>query len=206
MENKYKLEYWKIVKYKGQKNEYVATIEILVKRDSKGHFAKNIPVIKEIRQKTYGSGVYTVGLINGKVVTRHKQYSLTNEWKKEHKQEIEDRLKNKNMFRCSLALNDVPYKGVEYYGFRIVAFSRHKQLLNRVYPKKMYDKLIQFIEKCLKYRSDEFWFSHYLNYMGKIQPEIANASIRENNKYYLLWTKRKTGSIIKQDSGSLGEL
>lgn len=201
MVNKYKLEKWKKTQWRNTQREQIITIERLVKRDSKGRF---ISVILEVKEKTYGSGVYKVGLSKeGKIVTRQKIAGKeTPEWKR-NKQEF---IKSSNIFRCSLALNDIPYKGEEYYGFRIIAFSRRKELLFKVYPKKMYDKLIQFIEKCLKYRSDDFWFSHYLNYMGKIPPEVSNGSFRDNGKYELLWTKRKTGSIMRQETGLIGEL
>jgi len=202
MTSKYKLETWKKTSWKGTRRETAITIQMLVKRDLNGRFSKNNPVIKEIRQKTYGSGTYQIGVYKNKIITRHKIAPRNIQWQKEK----EEKFRTSIMYRCSLALNDIPYKGDEYYGFRIIAFSRRKQILESVYPKKMEYKLIEFIEKCLKYRSDEFWFGHYLNYMGKIAPEIANASISENNKYYLLWTKRKTGTILKQDYGHLGDL
>lgn len=201
MVEKYKLEKWKKIQWRNTQREQITTIERLVKRDSKGRF---VSVILEVKEKTYGSGVYKVGLSKeGKILTRQKIAGKeTPEWKRS-KQEL---IKTSNIFRCSLSLNDVPYKGDEYYGFRIVAFSRRKEILLKIYPQKMYKKLIEFIEKCLHYESDDFWFSHYFNYMGKIPPEISNASFRDNGKYELLWTKRKTGSIMRQDSGSIGEL
>lgn len=212
MKTHYKLESWKKTLWKGTQRETKTEKTVLVNRYPKntiidgvnvsGRFVKDKPVISEIREKTYGSGSYKVGLSNGKIVTRLKVAEKTPEWY-ERKHEV---LKNAEMLRCSLALNDVPYKGTDYYGFRIVAFSRRKSILETIYPQKMYEALIKFIEKCLKYRSDEFWFSHYLNYMGKIKPEKCNAYSSENGKYYLLWTKRKTGSIMKQEIHNISEL
>lgn len=220
----YKLEIWKKRTKREYPNSQIGTTKkgekffyspkkVLVKRYPKGtminnknvsgQFIKGTFIIKEIRQKTYGSGVYEIGIINNKIIARHKISSIkTHEWQKTK----EERLKTSAMYRCSLALNDIPYKGCEYYGFRIVAYSRRKQNLESVYPQKMCKKLIQFIEKCLRYRSEGFWFEHTLNYMGKIPPEKANVSISDNNKYELLWTKRKTGSILKNEYGYLGEL
>lgn len=204
MTEKYKLEKWRIVKWKNTKREEISTVEKLVKRDSKGHFAKNHPLITEIKEKTYGSGVYKIGIINGKIVIRQKIAGKeTPQWQTAKQQ----KLKNATMFRCSLALNDIPFRGSEYYGFRIVAFSRRKEVLTSIYPHKMYNKLIDFIEKCLHYKEANFtWFEHALNYCGKIPPEPSNASLSDNNRYELLWTKRKTGSIMRHEIHMIGEL
>ncbi len=95
MVEKYKIEKWKKVLWKGTQREQISTVERLVKRDSKGHFAKNTPVIKEVKEKTYGSGVYTVGVYKGKVITRHKIAGrMTPQWQKQ-KQE----LKHQDIFR-----------------------------------------------------------------------------------------------------------
>lgn len=208
---KYKLETWNRVKWKGTKREQKTTTEKLVKRDSNGRFAKNSPVITEIRIKTYASGTYQVGYKNGKAITRYKiKGQKTEEWYNQRK----NIMKNAQIYRCSLALNDIPISsnthygisGNEYYGFRIVAYSRNKSLLHKVYPQKMYKKLIEFIEKCVKYRSGNFWFDHYLNYMGKIAPELSNTSPKDSGKYELLWTQRKTGRILKQEFGEIYRL
>lgn len=125
------------------------------------------------------------------------------------KEWYEDRkkvLSSRNLYRCSLVLNDVPYRGDEYYGFRIVAFAHKPEILNQYFPDKMHDKLIDFIEECLHYKEGDFWFCTYLSYMGKEKPTICNAFRSENLKYYCIWTKRKTGSIMKQKQGSLTSL
>lgn len=201
MVEKYKMEYWKHTYYKGQKNEYTRTHEVLVRRDAKGHFTGKIPVIRELRQKTYGSGVYIIGVYNGKIVTRKRIHLLTQEWKREHKKEIEEIIKRRQIYRTSYVLNDIPFRGNVYYGFRIVAFSHSKSLLISLRP-KLKEKLIAFIEKCLHYRQDEFWFSMYFGYEA---PTPCNAYLSDNNKFTLLWQKRY-GSTIKEETHNLREL
>lgn len=199
----YKTEKWKKTLWKGTQRETTTTKDVLVNRDKNGRFTKNKPVISEVKEKTYASGVYKVGIVKGKVVTRQK---IAGKETPQYEKTKKETLKNMPIFRCSLALNDIPYKGNDYYGFRIIAFSRSKKQLEQVYPQKMYKKLIDFIAKCLKYREDEFWFNHYLNYMGKIQPEQCNASMRDSGKYDCLWTRRKTGTILREDHGVLSQL
>jgi hypothetical protein len=91
--------------------------------------------------------------------------------------------------------------GNVYYGFRIVAFSHKPELLSNLRA-KLKERLIQFIEQCLKYRRDEFWFNMYFGYES---PKLSNTYGSDNNKYYLMWQKRYGGSV-KEESHNLGEL
>jgi hypothetical protein len=194
---KYKLETWNKTKYKGQKREEKTTVKRLVKRDSNGHFAKNTPIITKIHIKVYGSGVYQVGYINDKIVTRHKIAEKNIEWynaKKEHDT-------NTKLYRTSYVLNNVPISKNGYYGFRIVVFSTNEQKLKDIKP-KMKQRLIKWIEDCINYEEDDFWFDMYFGYEA---PSLANASKNENNNYYLTQENSK-GMIIKEKNGQLREI
>lgn len=199
--NKYKLEYWRKTLYKGQKNEKIVNYPVLVKRGKNGYFEKGTPIIKEIREKTYGSGVYIVGVYEGKIITRKRIFRIDENWKREHKEEIEQRKKSRQIYRTSYALNDIPFRGNVYYGFRIIAFSNNKILLNNI-KDKLKERLIQFIEDCLHYDREEFWFSLYWGYES---PVLCNAYMNDNNKFYLSWQKRY-GEIKKEEMHNLREI
>lgn len=191
---KYKIEIWKKRKWEGTKRETIGSQERIVLRDNKGRFVK---VISKVQEKTYGSGVYKVGIVNGKIVTRQKIASRNVQWY-ERKKEV---LSKSPIFRTSYVLNDIPFRGNVYYGFRIVAFSRNQKMLEKLKP-KLKDRLIEFIEQCLKYRKDEFWFNMYWGYES---PKQTNVMSVEMNKYYLMWQKRH-GSIVKEERHSLMDL
>jgi len=197
MTQKYKLETWERVKWKGTAREEKATVQRLVKRGANGQFLKGVPVIKKIQTKVYGSGVYKVGIVNDKIVTRHKIAEKNIEWynaKKEHDA-------NTKLYRTSYVLNNVPISKNGYFGFRIVVFSRDEQLLKNI-KAKMKQRLIKWIEDCINYDEDEFWFDMYFGYEA---PTPANASKNENGNYYLTQENSK-GMVIKEKYGQLREL
>lgn len=195
---KYKIEIWNKTKWKGTARETTTTVEKLVKRDSKGHFIKGSPIITEIQEKSYGSGIYKVGIKKGKIVTRSKIAEKTPEWYEKRKEFL---AKGRKIYRTSYVLNDIPFRGNVYYGFRIVAFSHNEQLLKEL-RSKLKERLIEFIEDCLGYKSDEFWFNMYFGYEA---PTVNNAYGSDNGRYYLMWQKRY-GTTIKQESHYLGDL
>ncbi len=199
---KYKSEQWNIVKWKGTKREIVKKETVLVKRfpkntiiDGKNVSGRFVKTIKNIEQKTYGTGVYHVGKIKTssgrwKIVTRRKIAEKTPLWY-ENRKEV---LKNRILYRTAYVLSDVPYRGNEYYGFRIIAFHWNKKLLERL-KQKLKDRLKRFIEDCLGYKEDEFWFDMYFGYSP---PEPSNGYKSDIGKYYLIWEKAK-GGIKKQE-------
>lgn len=200
--NKFKKEIWNTKKWRGTQREENSTKNVLVQRDSKGHFVK---VISEIHVKTYGSGIYEVGYYHGKPVTRKLSAKYTTEWYTARKEAI-----NKHeILRCSIVLNDIPSTRPtgrnEYYGFRIIAFSHSQHLLKSIYPEKMRQRLIRFIEECLKYKEIDFWFSTAKAYFGHENISKGNSSKSDNGKFYLQWQKR-TGSVMKREEHSIGEL
>lgn len=198
MANRFKKEQWNRTKWKGTKRETKTKIPVLVQRDSKGHFVK---VVKTIKEKTYPSGVYQVGIYKNKVVMRQRIQKISPEWKKEHKKEIRERISKRQIFRTSYALNDIPFRGEVYYGFRIIAFSHNKEILHKLRP-NLKKRLIQWIEKCVGYREDEFWFNYNWGYEA---PQISNALITENNSFYLMWQKIY-GSVVKEERHRITEL
>jgi hypothetical protein len=199
---KYKLEKWKLKVWKDTKRQDTINVDRLVKRDLKGRF---ISVLTNIREKTYGSGIYKIGLKNGKVVTRKKIAQKTPEWY-ERKKEV---IKGRTIFRCSLVLNDIPSTRLtgrnEYYGFRIIAFSHSKTLLKRIYPEKMRQRLIEYIEDCFRYKETDFWFSTNKSFFGHEDITITNTVKSDDGTYYLQWQKRY-GQVIKREQNSIGDL
>ncbi len=190
----YKLENWKRVKWRNTLRQETTTTQRLVKRDEKGHFKS----VLEIRQKSYGTGQYLVGIDKkGKIITRHKIGERTPEWYEAKKTAV----KGRKILRTAYVLNDIPFRGNVYYGFRIIAFSHNAKLLTALKP-KLKARLIRFIEQCIGYRQDEFWFDMYFGYEA---PTQVNAYGSDNNTYYCMWTKR-TGSELKRIHGNLGEL
>jgi hypothetical protein len=190
----YKLETWKKTNWKGTKREQNITVERLVMRDEKGHFKK---VITKIQEKSYGTGYYKVGISNGKIVSRQKIASKNVQWYSDRKKATTD----KDVYRIAYVLNDIPFQGTVYYGFRITAFSRHKDLLLQS-KQKLKNRLIQFIEKCLGYSEDEFWFNYYWG-EGTITSDTVFKN--ENGRFYLQWEKRH-GTIIKEEPHRLSEI
>lgn len=204
---KYKLEKWKKTNWKSTKRETVITVNKLVKRYPKntvidgkqmgGKFVKNAPIINKIQEKSYGTGYYRVGLVGDTIVTRQKIADRIPQWYDRRKEVLSG-----NLYRCSITLDDIPYVGDNYYGFKIIAFSRNKNILSKIYRDKMKKRLIQFIERCLGYRDDEFWFDMYFGYedIG-----ISNATGNDNNKYYLIQQKRH-GSHVREEQHNIGDL
>lgn len=204
--NKYKKEIWKIKKYRGQKREYLQSIEKLVKRDEKGHFKS----VADISLKNYGSGVYQVGIKKGKVVSRHRIAKKSFEWEKERKEHLK-----KDMYRSSYVLNNVPISqsniakliGIKANkeswttGFRINAFSRNKEYLTEI-RSKLKDRLIKFIEAQLKYDKNEWWFDSYFGYEA---PHLANGAMNCNNKYFVM-IENMHGTIKNQEIGDIRTL
>jgi hypothetical protein len=194
---KYRLETWKKTQWKGTARQQQTTVQRLVKRDTKGHFMKGTPVIKEVREKSYGTGQYKVGVVNGKIVARLKIAKKPVQWYDNRKEVIA----NRKMYRTSYVLNDIPFRGNVYYGFRIIAFSHNLNLLKNIRG-KLKERLIEFIEKCISYRRDEFWFDMYFGYEA---PSLNNAFKTEDGKYYLMWQKRY-GTSIKEETHNLTEI
>ena len=181
--SKYKTENWKTTKWKGQTRQQQVTVQRLVSRDAKGHFSGKNPVITKLQTKVYGSGVYQVGIINNKIVLRHKIASRNIEWHEKRKE-----LEQKNeMYRTSYVLNNIPISKNGYFGFRIVAFSLNKNYLDSI-KQKLKDRLIKFIEETINYQKGDFWFDMYFGYEA---PTKTNASLKENDK----------GMILKEESG-----
>jgi hypothetical protein len=197
MADKYRLETWKKKQWKGTIREQTTTIKRLVKRDSKGHFVKGTPVITEVREKVYGSGVYYVGIYKNKIITRKLKVKRNVQWYEARKEAVT----NHKLYRSSYVLNNVPISKNGYFGFRIVCFSNSEKLLKDL-RSKMKSRLIRWIEECVKYSSDEFWFDMYFGYES---PTVTNAFRSENNKYYLTMENNK-GMIIKEKDGRLNEL
>jgi hypothetical protein len=217
MVNKFKLESWNRKNWKGTKRETPTQVKTLVKRYPKGTEingkkmgGKFISVIPEkrtvkdksgkthelttIQTKVYGSGVYKVGLDkNGKVITRQKIAGRNVQWWEARKEEV---AKHK-IYRSSYVLNNVPISKNGYYGFRIVCFAKSEPAL-RDLKGKMKAKLIKWIEQCVKYSSDDFWFDMYFGYEA---PSVTNAFKTEIGKYYLTMENTK-GTIIKEESGN----
>lgn len=210
MTEKYKLEKWKQYKWKGQTREQIGTTERLVKRDSKGHFAKGQPVIYDVKERNYGSGTYRVGYVKGKAVVRQK-IAKSNNWWDNRKEAIA----NRKIFRSSYVLNNIPLSVTNPYfkyaiktgreswtiGFRINCFHHNKEFLA---SKKadMKKKLIAFIEEIVKYSQDEWWFDSYFGYEA---PQLVNAFKSENNKYYLTLENPRGVIVIKRE-GKVTEL
>jgi hypothetical protein len=192
MTQKYKLEKWKRVNWAGTKRAETITVEKLVMRDANGHFAKNKPVIDKIQTKFYGSGVYKVGIVGNKIIVRQKIAGRNIEWFEKRK-EI---MTNTELFRTSYVLNNVPISKTGYFGFRIVAFYDDEQTLKDLKP-KLKERLIEWIEDCINYEEDEFWFDMYFGYEA---PSKTNANKSEKGKYYLTKENDK-GMILKEDKG-----
>lgn len=207
---KYKLETWKQYSWKGTKREQIGTTQRLVKRDSKGHFVKGTPIIKEVKQRNYGSGTYNVGYVNGKAIVRQKIGKNVNWW-----EQRKDTIANRKIFRSSYVLNNIPLSVTNQYfkyaiktgreswtiGFRINCFSHNKSLLTAK-RENMKKKLIDFIEEIVKYRKDEWWFDSYFGYEA---PTLVNAFRSEDNRYYLTLENPKGQIIIKRE-GRVTEL
>jgi hypothetical protein len=189
----YKLETWTKTKWKGTKREQKTTINRLVQRDKKGRF---ISVITDIREKRIGENIYYVGYRNNKIKTRKLKQKIIIE-----KGAVIKEPQHIDMYRTSYVLNNVPISKSGYYGFRIAAFSNNKELLYSI-KDKLKRRLIRFIEKCVKYNQDEFWFYMYFGYEA---PSLNNISIRDNGKYELSM-ENKFGIVIKEESGEISKL
>lgn len=190
---KYNLESWKKTQWKGTKREQTTKTIRLVSRDKKGHF---ISVISEVKERTDSTGIYYVGYVHGKIKTRKlKERNVQHEMtplKAERKGDI---------YRTSYVLNNVPISKNGYFGFRIVAFSTSKELLYSL-KDKLKQKLIKFIEQCVKYHKDEFWFDMYFGYEA---PTPNNALNTDIDKFYLTM-ENKVGMIIKEEYGEINRL
>lgn len=141
-----------------------------------------------------------MGIIKNKIIIRHKIAQKTPEWYEKRKEIIAKRI----IYRAQIVLDDIPFRGSNYFGFRIIAFSHNHNLLVKL-KTKMKERLIEFIENCLKYRHDEFWFNMYWGYEGFDYKKVSTATISDNNKFYLQWQKRY-GGIRKEEKHSLMEL
>ena len=194
MPKNYKTENWKKTSWKGTKRETTTTKKVLVKRDQKGHF---ISVIHKVQKKTYGSGVYNVGILHGKIVTRQKIAGRNVLWYEQRAEAIKEKHK-KPIYRTSYVLNNVPISKNGYYGFRIVAFARNPDLLSKIRP-KLKQKLIEWIEKCIKYSKDDFWFDMYFGYE---KPSLSNSIFSDSGNYNLTMENDK-GIVIKESSGRI---
>lgn len=197
--NKYKLETWKIKKWRNTEREIIKEEKRLVMRDAiTKRFSKNKPVITDIREKVYGSGVYYVGYVNGKAVVRQLKVKRNLLWYETKKEEMK---KEKKVYRTSYVLNNIPISKKGYFGFRIVVFGTNEQALRNL-REKMKRRLIKWIEECIRYKEQEFWFDMYFGYES---PHLSNALRNENGKYYLT-EEDKHGLILKEKYGSVGEL
>lgn len=189
---KYNLESWKKTQWKGTARQTTTTINRFVARDKKGHF---ISVINDVKERSDSTGIYYVGYVNGKIKTRKlKERKIISE--------VGSGFGSKSyMYRTSYVLNNVPISKNGYFGFRIVCFSTDKELLSLL-KHKMKEKLIDFIEECIKYSKEEFWFDMYFGYEA---PTLNNIPFSEKGKYSLTM-ENKFGTIIKEKSGELRNL
>ena len=211
MSNKYKLELWN-KKELYQFKYRTVKVSVLVRRDSKGRLLGKNSVIRKIQEKNYSKGIYRVGIVNKKIIVRQLITKRILNIKIEEIKDVsvqygqqkittQKEVQYGKIYRTSYVLNNVPISKNGYFGFRICAFSRNSQLLTDI-KAKLKDQLIRFIEDCLKYNKDEFWFDMYFGYES---PQATNASNSEVNNYYL--TKEDNhGIIVKEKSGSIGEL
>lgn len=204
----YKLEKWKEHKWKNTKREQIKTVERFVSRYPKGtiingknvsgRFVKEKPVIRDIKFKhNINTGyVAKVGYYKGKMITKQTiQKPQKQEWG------VLKPKKQQRIYRTSYVLNDIPYRGNVYYGFRIHVFSSSKKQLENL-KSKIKNRLIKFIEECLKYRKSEFWFDLYWGYES---PKIVNEPSNSNQTYTLQWQKSR-GGIMKTEHGNIGDL
>lgn len=201
---KWEIETWNKKIWKNTKREQITTYKRLVKRDKKGKFIS----IAKIQTKAYGSGYYDVGISKGKIVTRKKIAEKNIMWYNRRKEVMS----KKEIFRVQIVLNDavtnqieIPYRGNNYYGFRLIAFhTKHELLVNL--KEKFKDRLIKFIEDCLKYKEDEWcWFDAYYGYEGFKNKVRSYTFTNDIGCYYLQWTKRY-GTIKKEECHKIKEL
>lgn len=196
---KYKLETWEKTLWKGQTREQVTLRTRLVRRDAKGHFTGKNPVITKIQEKNYAKGHYRVGVIQNKIVVRQYVSPKDKTWYEQREERI--KTKEKNILRSSYVLNNVPISKKGYFGFRIVAFHTNRNLLDHIKP-KLKARLIKWIENCINYDHNEFWFDMYFGYEP---PTNANTYASDNGKYFLTY-ENKNGIVLKENDGKLSDL
>lgn len=190
----FKVENWNQKQWKGTKREQTIKVKRIVQRDEKGHFVK---VYTDVREHKDSYGIYQVAYVDGNI-TQKVMIERNVSWL-DNRIAIEN--KTLEIYRTSYVLNNVPISKNGYFGFRIVAFSTDKSYLSSI-KDDLKERLKRWIEECLDYDREEFWFDMYFGYEA---PNIQNALNTENGKYYLT-KENKFGNIVKEDYGELSRL